>query len=113
MSITFYDKDNPARRNDDGDQIGGGTEVNFSNINAYNVLRLMSLCSKYNPDLYGEMNGEDFRKCIHLGLANLDMGFNSGKFTISNHDMGFYLELKNRIHRLETVFMDTETVCWG
>ena len=113
VSITFYDKDNPARHNDDGDQIGGGVEVNFNEANAYNVLLLMGLCSRVNPDLYGEMSGADFRKCIHLGLANLDMAFNSGKFTISDWELDFYFGLKNRIERLLTVFMDTQTVSWG
>ena len=110
MSITFYDQNNPAKYNDDGDQIGGGIEVNFANGNAYTVLSLMGLCGKDNPDLCGEMNGHDFRKCAYRALATLDMINDESRFNVDPIDVAY---AKERIKRLLTVFADAETVCWG
>lgn len=113
MSVNFYDKNNPARWNDDGDQISGGIEVNLANSNAYTVLSLMGLCSRDNPDLYGEIDGHNFRKCAYRALANLEIAFNPSLISMSDDDDFYYRAMKSRVERLLTVFADTETVCWG
>lgn len=114
MSVTFFDKNNPAKYNDDGDQIGGGIEVNFANGNAYTVLSLMGLCDQdVNPDLSGELNGHDFRKCAYCALATLDMMNDESRFNVGPIDVAHWGYAKERITRLLTVFADAETVCWG
>lgn len=107
MSVTFFDADNPAQLNSDGDQVGGGIEVNFSNANAAFVLELMGV---YEEDafLIGEMSGEEFRKNIVRGLANIEIlmtlnsSFNKAHLTV----------VKSRLERLQTVFVDTVLVRW-
>lgn len=105
MSVTFFDKNNPAKYNEDGDQIGGGIEVQLSNNSAAFVLSLMGLGIRDKPDLYGEMNGHDFRKCAYRALTNLDIAYNPNDYN--------YRAMKSRVERLLTVFADTETVRWG
>lgn len=111
MSVTFYDRDNVARYNADGDQVGGGIEVNFSNGNAMSVLIMMGATDYENPELYGEMVGYDFRKSICRALVTIDMVLS---FNRINHDYAdYYVEVKRRLERLLTVFSDAENVCWS
>ena len=107
MSVTFFDANNPARFNTDGDQIGGGVEVNFSNTNAAFVLELMGI---YEEDafLIGEMSGEEFRKNIMRGLSNVEIMMTAN----SNLTDAHLSVVKSRLERLATVFMDTVLVRW-
>lgn len=101
MSITFADPSNPARYNEDGDQIGGGSDVNFNNSNAFHILLILGLCKAENPELYGTVDGNTFRKCCIKALVIIDI-FKPN-----------YSYLKEKINRLLTVFADCEQVTWG
>lgn len=107
MSVTFFDANNPAQFNADGDQIGGGVEVNFSNTNAAFVLELMGI---YEEDafLIGQMSGEEFRKNIMRGLSNVEIMMTAN----SNLTDAHLSVVKSRLERLATVFADTVLVRW-
>lgn len=109
MSVTFFDANNPARFNTDGDQIGGGVEVNFSNGNATMVLQLMGLYDE-ETGLYGETSGYDFRRSIIRGLANVDIVLKSNN--VNNDIFQNHLTMKSRLERLLTAFSDTLIVRW-
>ena len=107
MSVTFFDANNPAQFNADGDQIGGGVEVNFSNSNAAFVLELMGIYDEDAAFLIGEMSGEEFRKNIMRGLANVEI------MTANSNMIDAHLSVvKSRLERLATVFVDTVLVRW-
>lgn len=108
MSVTFFDVDNPAKFNADGDQIGGGIEVNFSNTNAAFVMQIMGIYDEDTAFLVGEMSGEEFRKNIIRGLANVEIISESG----SNFTDAHMVLVKSRLERLLTVFADTKLVRW-
>lgn len=110
MSVTFYDANNPAQYNSDGDQIGGGVEVNFNNGNAATVLQLMGLYSNESGlGIYGELSGEDFRKSVLRGLANMDILAN---LTKSNIDPLYQINLRRRLERLLSAFADSILIRW-
>lgn len=102
MSVTFYDPENPPCYDCEGDKIGGGTELNLSNSNAYNLLQFMGF-----QDMYcGDIDGEEFRKRIALALASIDL------FS-SNPNLNYYHSyIKEKLLRLETIFMDANRVRW-
>lgn len=110
MSVSFYDPNNPAKYNEDGDQVGGGIEINVNNSNGYSILMLMGLCGPDNRDMYGDLDGDTFRKCCIKALCTIDMmTFNVQ--TIENLD--FWMHIESRINRLLVVFSDADRICWS
>lgn len=110
MSVTFYDANNPAQYNLDGDQIGGGVEVNFNNGNAATILQLMGLYSNESASgIYGELDGESFRKSVFRGLANMDI---LAGFSHSKVDPLYQINLRRRLERLLTAFADSILIRW-
>jgi len=105
MSVTFYDPSNLVKYNEDGDQIGGGLDINVSNGNAFEILLALGLCTLENPVLWGTLDGDTFRKCCIKALLIIHM-----KELHPNDYRSFYLSQK--INRLLTVFADCETVNW-
>ncbi len=63
MSVTFYDPADPPHFELKGFE--GGIWLNFSNANGLTILYYMGL---NHEDLYGEMDGADFRRCVHRGI---------------------------------------------
>ena len=103
MSVTFFDPENHPVYDQDYNQVDGGEEVNFSNSNTYMVLRIMGI--KVNAgDLFGEMDGEMFRKRVLIGLATVS----SDAF----HDQDEY-DLERRLNLLWRAFKNAKTVSWG
>lgn len=109
MSVTFFDPNNPAVYNDDGDQVGGGTEVNFNNHNAYGILMLMGMCGPDNHDMFGDLDGDTFRKNCIRALSVIDMM----QFNVKTNCFELCISLKSKISRLLVVFDDSERICWG
>lgn len=69
MSIIFYDADDPPVFLDAYvDDYNRGVWLNYSNANGASLLYYMGL---NHEDLYGEMDGADFRHCIHRGLETV------------------------------------------
>lgn len=96
MSVTFYDADNPPVFLD-GDY-ESGIWLNFSNSNGATLLYYMGL----NPeDLYGSMEGEEFRRNIHRGIQTVML------LDISQKD---YI-LDKFDHMMET-FKNSKTIKW-
>lgn len=110
MSVTFFDPNNPAEYNLNGDQVGGGTEINVNNVNGYNILMLMGLCGPDNHNMYGDLDGDTFRKHCIKALSMIDMM----QFNVqSTENLEFCIRLKSRISRLLVVFSDADRICWS
>jgi hypothetical protein len=103
MSVTFYDPSNIPVYDNDGDKVGGGLEVNFSNVNAANILQLMGF--DHESGLYGEASGDDFRKSIGRGLAYVYL-------LVGHKDEYMWYEIKHKLFRLQTVFEEALLVRW-
>lgn len=108
MSVTFYDADNPAVYDEYGDQLGGGQTVNISNSNAAHLLVYMGITDPNDPNLYGELDGDSFRRCVIRALANVDLSIKNDSSMFE-----YYEYAKDRLGRFLTVFADTRLVCWS
>ena len=71
MSVIFYDADNPPVFLDAYvDDYNRGIWLNYSNANGARLLYYMGL---NHEELYGEMDGSDFRRYIHRGLETVTL----------------------------------------
>ena len=68
MSVTFYDPADPPRFNSENFE-EKGIWLNFSNANGLTMLYYMGLEAKD----YGEMDGADFRRCVHRGIETVKL----------------------------------------
>jgi hypothetical protein len=102
MSVTFYDPNNKSIYDDDYNLVGGGEEVNFSNSNAYMVLRMMGVA--VTDGLFGEMDGAAFRKRVLIGLSTVSNDVFRNK---DEHDV------ERRLNLLLSTFEISKLVCWG
>lgn len=109
MSVTFFDPNNPAVYNEVGDQVGGGIEINVNNSTGYSILTLFGMCGPDNHDMFGDLDGETFRRHCMKALSTIEMM----QYNVQTENVEFCIRLKNRISRLLVVFADTERVCWG
>ena len=103
MSVTFYDPKRPAVYDTDYRLIDGVEEINYSNANAYNVLKMMGIADC--NDLYGELEGVEFRRRVLIGLSNLSF--------VETDEEDYRYDTKRRLQGLLRVFKHSEKVCWG
>ena len=99
MSVSFFDPENQTIYDDEYNVVREGTEVNFSNVNAAGVLRVMGLYDVTCPDLFGNMDGEVFIKLVERGI-----------YVCESTDQ---LDIKFRLEKLLEAFSEAKFVHWG
>jgi hypothetical protein len=99
MSVTFFDPENRNVYDEEYNVVSGGPEVNFAQTNAAQVLLTMGLYDPDDPDMFGHMSGEDFRRLVIRGI-----------FTCG--DRMELLFVKDRLQKLLEAFSKAKFVYW-